>query len=318
MSFRNLDLNLLRVFDTVMDERNLTRSAQRLMMTQPAVSNAMRRMRESLGHDLFNRTPKGVTPTAYAESLWPAVRVALAALRDVIDPLDFDPRTTAHSFHVAMADATAALLMPPLVCALEMHAAAVNLRVIPLTTRDPRPLLDEGQVDIAVGVFPAAAAMGVDGAATSFAVEALYTSEYVCVMRRGHPLAEPGAMTLDQYCAARHLLVSFSGRPHGFVDEALTAIARSRRIVLTVNQFFTAGRVVAQSDLLTVLPRHFVASTGFADELALAELPFPIADIRVDLLWHRRTQHNPAQRWLRAAVIAAAAAAPTPDPAVIN
>jgi DNA-binding transcriptional LysR family regulator len=93
MSFRNLDLNLLRVFDTVMDERNLTRSAQRLMMTQPAISNALRRMRESLGHDLFNRSPKGVKPTAYAEQLWPAVRVALAALRDVIDPVDFGPRT---------------------------------------------------------------------------------------------------------------------------------------------------------------------------------------------------------------------------------
>jgi DNA-binding transcriptional LysR family regulator len=309
MSFRNLDLNLLRVFDTVMDERHLTRSAQRLMMTQPAVSNALRRMRESLGHDLFTRSAKGVAPTAYAEALWPAVRVALSALRDALDPLEFDPRTTGHSFHIAMADATAALLMPPLVSALEREAAAVNMRVVPLTTRDPRSLLDEGQVDAAVGVFPAATAQSVDGASTSFSVERLYTSEYVCVMRRGHLLAEPGALTLDAFCASRHLLVSFSGRPHGFVDEALTPIGRSRRIVLTVNQFFTAGRVVAQSDLLTVLPRHFVASTGFADDLAQAALPFPIADIRVDMIWHRRAQHNPAHQWLRSAISAAAKAA---------
>jgi DNA-binding transcriptional LysR family regulator len=117
-------------------------------------------------------------------------------------------------------------------------------------------------------------------------------------MRRDHPLAQ-GELTLDRYCAARHLLVSFSGRPWGFIDEALGALGRQRTIVLTVNQFFTAGRVVAGSDLLTVLPRHFVSVTGIADQLVLRELPLVVPPVHVDALWHRRLRHSGAHRWLR-------------------
>jgi DNA-binding transcriptional LysR family regulator len=120
-------------------------------------------------------------------------------------------------------------------------------------------------------------------------------------MRRDHPLAsEP--LTLDRYCAARHLLVSFSGRPYGFIDEALASLGRQRHIVLTVNQFFTAGRVVASSNLLTVLPRHFVSVTGIADQLVLRELPFDVPPVHVDALWHRRLHQDSAHQWLRAVV----------------
>jgi len=117
-------------------------------------------------------------------------------------------------------------------------------------------------------------------------------------MRKGHPLAHR-PLTLASYCAARHLLVSFSGRPYGFVDEALAAIGQQRRIVLTVNQFFTAGRVVVNSDLLTVLPRHFVPTTGMAEELVLHELPFDVPPVQVHAVWHRKRQHDSAHQWLR-------------------
>ncbi len=123
-------------------------------------------------------------------------------------------------------------------------------------------------------------------------------------MRRGHPLANR-PMDLDTYCAARHLLVSFSGRPFGFVDEALSARSRQRRVVLTVNQFFTAGRVVASTDLLTVLPRHFVGATGIEHELALCELPLPVPAVHVDALWHRQSAHSSAHAWLRGALVRA-------------
>jgi DNA-binding transcriptional LysR family regulator len=310
MSFRTLDLNLLRVFDVVMDERNLTRAAARLAMTQPAVSNALKRLRDAVGVELFARGARGVTPTADAESLWPAVREALAGLREALDPQDFDPRTDARSFRIATADATATMLMPALVTALEGGAPGVNLRVLPLTTRDPRGLLEQGQADLALGFFPVVTqALAAEGPAASVRMEPLYDSEYVAVMRRDHPLAAPGALDLDAYCAARHLLVSFSGRPHGFVDEALGSIGRRRRIVLTVNQFFTAGRVVTQSGLLTVLPRRFVPATGFGDELALQPLPFAMPVIHVALLWHRRHEHDAAQRWLRATIVQCAHAA---------
>lgn len=136
------------------------------------------------------------------------------------------------------------------------------------------------------------------GETVAFHHQRLYASNYVCVMRRDHPLAS-APLTLDRYCDARHLLVSFSGRPYGFIDEALAARGRQRHIVLTVNQFFTAGRVVANSNLLTVLPRHFVSVTGIADQLVLRELPFEVPAVHVDALWHRRLHHNSAHEWLR-------------------
>jgi len=314
MNFRTLDLNLLRVFDEVMAARNITRAAETLAMTQPAVSNALRRLREALDDELVTRSGYGITPTPRAIALWPAVREALASLQANIAPDAFDPTTSRQNFVLAMADATAALLIPPLVRYVESNAVNVTLRVLPLTTRDPRPLLQAGEVDLAVGYFPAVVAdihlhNMQSGAPDSFSHTLLYSGEYVCVMRKGHPLAanlEQAPLTLDEYCAAHHLLVSFSGRPFGFVDEALAAINRSRRVVLTVNQFFTAGRAVVGSDLLTVLPRHFLPSTGMRDEIAVVDLPFDVPPVRVDMVWHRRMQAQAAQLWLREAVSEAA------------
>ncbi len=310
MNFRTLDLNLLRVFDEVMAERSLTKAAHTLSMTQPAVSNAMRRLRDALGDELVHRAGYGVEPTPRALALWPTVREALAGLRESVAPEDFDPQRSKHNFTLAMADATAALLVPQLVREIEALGGPITLRVLPLTTRDPRRQLDESAFDLAVGYFPVAtAAMGPNAeqsdAASHFMAARLYDGHYVCVMRRGHPLArglKRKPITLDAYCSAHHLRVSFSGRPSGIIDEALASIHRKRTIVLTVDQFFTAGRVVVGSDLLTVFPRHFLDSTGIADQLIAVELPFAVAPVHVDMMWHRRNQHAAAHQWLRDAV----------------
>jgi DNA-binding transcriptional LysR family regulator len=303
VNFRTLDLNLLRVFDVVMDERNVTRAAARLAMTQPAVSNALRRLREATREELFVAGPTGVTPTDHAQSLWPAVRQALERLRDALEPRTFDPRTDTRSFDLAMADANAVLTAPRLAAGLRAAEAKVDLRFLPLTTRDPRAMLEHGEADLAVGFFPdVAAALAAEGHTATLQLDPLYGCEYVCVMRREHPLSLVGALDVDRFCGAQHLRVSFAGRPRGFVDEALGALGRERRTVITVNQFFTAGAVVARSDLLTVLPRSFVPATGFAAELAVRPLPFAMPAIDVGLLWHRRHEHDPAQRWLRALV----------------
>jgi len=318
-NFRTFDLNLLRVFDQVMAERNLTRAARNLSMTQPAVSNSLNRLRETLGDKLFVRSGYGVEPTPRALALWPAVSDALRQLEAALSPGQFVASEATNSFVLAMADATAAELMPGLVEIIERDAPGVSMRVLPLTTRDPRRLLDEGSIDLAVGFFPAVVAdltaQSQAGSVAAFHHERLYDGRYVCVMRRDHPLAR-GELTLERFCAAHHLLVSFSGRPYGFIDEALTALGRQRRIVLTVNQFFTAGRVVASSDLLTVLPLHFIGVTGMAGELVVRELPFEVPRVHVDSLWHHRQGHRPDHAWLRLAVVAAARKAfeaPAPD-----
>lgn len=308
-NFRTLDLNLLRVFDEVMAERNLTRAAHNLAMTQPAVSNALKRLREALGDELVRRAGYGVEPTPAALALWPTVRDALGQLRESLAPGAFDPAQARNAFIIAMADATAAQVVPGLVDIFEHEAPGVNLRVLPLTTRDPRELLESGSADLAIGHFPGViaelTAVHLQEHSPRFLHQRLYDGEYVVVMRRGHPLAGR-PIDLETYCAARHLLVSFSGRPFGFVDEALAARSRQRRVVLTVNQFFTAGRVVASTDLLTVLPRHFVGATGIEDALALCELPLPVPAVHVDALWHRQAAHSSAHRWLREAVARAA------------
>lgn len=307
-NFRTLDLNLLRVFDEVMAERSLTRAARKLSLTQPAVSNALRRLRDALGDDLVRRSGAGVAPTPRALSLWPEVHAALRALQNTLAPSGFEPARAVNSFVLAMADATAATLTPALVAITQTAAPGVSLRVVPLTTRDPRRLLEDTQADLAVGYFPALladlAVREQGGEAVSFEHRRLYGSEYVCVMRRGHPLAS-GPLTLSRYCAARHLLVSFSGRPWGFVDEALAAVGRKRRIVLTVNQFFTAGRVVASSDLITVLPRHFLRETGMREVLVTRPLPFEVPPVHVEALWLRSRGADAAHAWLREALLRA-------------
>lgn len=301
-NFRTLDLNLLRVFDEVMAEKSLTKAARNLSITQPAVSNALRRLRETLGDDLVRREGHGITPTPFALMLWPNVRQALDQLQSALVPQQFIPTEARNAFVLAMADATAAELMGGLGQALEHHAPKVSIRVLPLTTRDPRNMLNEGTADLALGYFPAVladlTAKAQSGEAVAFEHHRLYDGEYVCVMRRGHPLAQKN-ITLDEFCNARHLLVSFSGRPYGFIDEALTSIGRHRRVVMTVNQFFTAGRVVVNSDLLTVLPKHFVPTTGIADELFMCDLPFKVPTLHVDALWHRRKHAQSDHVWLR-------------------
>lgn len=298
MSFLTLDLNLLRVFDAVMTEQNLTRAAGHLAMTQPAVSNAIKRLRESLGDDLLIRTAYGVKPTPRAEQLWPAVRLALSGLEAAVTPETFDVSKTHATFRMAMADATAAFWLPSLMRAIELEAPGVNVRMVPLTTREPRPMLLRGDVDLAVGFFPGVAAQLSSDTSSPIRHERLYSGRYVCVMRKGHPLANE-ELTLDRYCAANHLLVSFSGRAHGLTDEALAQLGRERRILLTVNQFFTAGRVVANSDLITVLPKHLIASTGTAEALVWRELPYDLPAVNIDMLWHERDARSPAHVWLR-------------------
>jgi DNA-binding transcriptional LysR family regulator len=301
-NFRSLDLNLLRVFDEVMQARSLTHAAHNLALTQPAVSNALRRLRDTLGDELLVRKGQGLVPTPLAQNMWPTVRDALQKLQTAVAGQTFEPQHSIKSFVLVMADATAAELIPPLVNVLETRAPGISIRVRPLTTRDPRRLLADNEADLALGFFPAVLAdLGAHakaGKTALFDYLRLYDGHYACVMRRGHPLAQD-TITLPDFCAARHLLVSFSGRAFGIIDEALAALGEARRVVLTVNQFFTAGRVVANSNLLTVLPRHFVSVTGIERELVLLDLPFPVPTVHVDALWHHRAQADPAHRWLR-------------------
>jgi DNA-binding transcriptional LysR family regulator len=222
----------------------------------------------------------------------------LAELEEAVAPRTFELDKARATFRMAMADATAALILPPLVRLIEQIAPGIDVRMVPLTTREPRPMLLRGDIELAVGFFPGVVAQLQGATDTPIRHERLYSGQYVAVMRKQHPLAnEP--LTLDKYCQANHLLVSFSGRARGLVDDALATLGRERRILLTVNQFFTAGKVVAATDLVMVIPKHLINATGMSNELVYQSLPFDLPEVHIDMLWHERDGRNPGHIWLR-------------------
>ena len=297
-NFRTLDLNLLRVFDAVMTEGSMTRAAEALAITQPAASHALRRLNAWMGEPLFQRTATGMKPGARAVALWPQVRAALQDLQRSLAPGAFDPKQDRAEFRITMADAVAGSLAPPLVAALAVEATQTDLRCLPLTTRDPRALLQDEEADLAIGHFPALlSAILSEGERALLRHRRLHRTDYVCVMRPGHPLAS-AELTLDRYCSAQHVLVSVSGRAYAEVDEALALMGRRRRVVLTVNQYHTAGRVVTQSDLLAVLPASFVEASAPGAVLT-RPLPVDIGPLTVEMVWLARRDADPPQRWLR-------------------
>ncbi|MEO5734058.1 MAG: LysR family transcriptional regulator [Rubrivivax sp.] len=305
-NFRTLDLNLLRVFDALMSEGSLTRAAESLSMTQPAASHALKRLHDWLGETMFVRSAGGMRPTPRAAALWPRVRTALQELEQALAPRAFDPARDPAQFRLAMADATAALLAPAMVAGLASARALADLRLVPLTTRDPRTLLLDAQIDLAIGSFPGVMSVVLaDHERSPLHHTRLHQAPYVCAMRPGHPLTE-GELTLDRFCSAEHLMVSLSGVPQGVVDDLLASLGRQRRVVLTVNQYHTAIRVLAASDLVAVLPASPATASGAEAGLVQRPLPLVVAPLTIEMIWLARREAEPAHRWLRRLVTEAA------------
>ena len=310
MDIRSVDLNLLVIFDAMARLRSVNRTAEAVGLSQPATSGALARLRALFDDPLFVRTGTQMEPTPRALQLAPAVhRVVQAIESEILQQVGFDPATADRSFTILTPDIGEVVFLPGVLRRMRQDAPQVRLRALSRPRAAAAEALENGQADLAVGYFPAVladlTAQAQGGGTVAFEHERLYDGFYVCVMRRGHEL-EQATMDLDTFCAARHMLVSFSGRPYGFIDEALASAGRQRRVVLTVNQFFTAARVVETSDLLTVLPRHFIRVTGREQELVQRPLPFAVPRVHVDSLWHRRQALRPDHAWLRQAVAQAA------------
>lgn len=294
-----IDLNLLAVFDAVMTERHVTRAAKRLAMSQPAVSNALGRLRFMLKDELFLKIPTGVEPTPRAIELWGSVRAALAQIREALDPAAFDPATARSKFTIAMTDYTSALFLPSLMERLELKAPGIDLRVVPNTNINASTLLDRGEIDFGFGVYPEQG--------SRFRTQVLFREEYVCAMRRDHPLTRQ-TLTPEAFASAKHLLISLTGDATGFIDRALEEIGMKRRIALTVNQFALAPVIVVKSDLIATLTRRAIRRSGLENKLHLAPLPIALAPTLVRLIWHERNERDPSHKWLRQEIAEIAAA----------
>ncbi len=302
MNVNSLDLNLLRVFDAVLAERNVTRAAERLYLSQPAVSHALTRLRHAVGDDLFVKVPGGVRPTPRARELGAPVNEALAALEQALNPPEFDPATSTRSFRIATHDYLTTVLMADLAAHLAALAPGVSVRLRPTEGR-ALEMLDQQEADMAIsafGVLP-----------ERFDEQVLLRDRYVCVMRAGHPLAA-ARLTVGRFARARHLLISPRGDERGFVDTALAARGLSRRVAMIVNQFAPALGIVAASDLVLTVPERVVAGAADPSALHIAPCPVDTPDTftKTSVVWHRRLGRHPALAWLRETLVQVAGDAP--------
>lgn len=268
-----VDLNLLSLFEVVFRERHLGRAADRLNLTNSAVSHAVGRLRQLLNDPLFARHPRGVAPTERAEALAPAITEILDRVRGVLASAEpFDPAHSARSFVVGVAtDGIGAVVLPPLLAALRRDAPHVDLRTRQLPRAAMPGALDARTVDVAI--VPA------DDTPARFATRTLYAEDFVIAMRQGHPLGP--APTLEQYCAAVHLLVSPAADAWGFVDQALELRGLKRRVVMTSQSYFLALAVVAATDLVTALPRRQLLMHAARFDLTTGELPFALGQVEL-------------------------------------
>ncbi|CAG9166113.1 LysR family transcriptional regulator [Cupriavidus respiraculi] len=308
MDLSRADLNLLVLFETVMEERHVGRAAERLSVSPSAVSHGLRRLRALLGDPLFLRTPRGVVPTARAVELAAPIGDVLARIRGVIQcATPFDPARTSRRFTIGAPDAAAAIVLPPLLATLRDTAPAIDVGIRQLLPRhgEPSPALawrdalvelEAQAMDVAIiphGEIPA-----------RFLRHTLYEEDFVIALRQGHPwLAAP---TLENYCRLPHLVVSHAGDPHGFVDNVLAQRGLARRVALTVPNFLFALAVLADSDLACAVPRRFAALHARRFGIACAEAPIALGRFGMNLVVPRAAMMDVGVAWLVAALRRAA------------
>ena len=270
-----IDLNLLVLFEAVLEERHVGRAAMRLHVSPSAVSHGLGRLRRLMNDPLFLRQPKGVVPTERAKLLATPVADILDRARQVMANADgFDPRKSVRRFVIGAPDAVTAVILPSLLAELRRDAPGIDLGVRNLVGQFEAALreLDERSLDVAL--------LPIENIPARFVTRTLFEDEgFVIVRRAGHPIGK--RLTLARYCAAPHVLISVSGDPHGMVDGILEKRGLSRRVMLTVSNFMQALAVVAESDLVAAIPRRFAARYAARYRLVIAEPPIPLANAPV-------------------------------------
>lgn len=299
MNLQAIDLNLLVAFEALMDERNVTRAARRVGLSQPAMSNALTRLRRTFGDPLLVRTPSGMTPTPAAQSLMEAVREALSQLRSALeDKPAFNPAASKRAFHVLTSDYAEIVLLAPLVGKLREQAAGVSLRIHrpPNVFQPPSRTALSDSFDLAIGFFPDA--LSLDASVRS---EVLFEEDNVCIAAADHPSIK-SRITIRQYAAARHAAVFYKSEGPGVIDTLLAQKALTRQLAVLAPHFASVPFIVAESDLIATVPRRL--AMRFRKELKLQVLPVPftLPPFRLAMLWHERVDSDPAHAWLRGLV----------------
>jgi DNA-binding transcriptional LysR family regulator len=306
MDIRSVDLNLLVALDALLAERNVTRAAARLSLSQSAMSAALGRLRTLFGDPLLLRTSGGMLPTSKGEELVVPLRQVLSEVSRIVQqPGAFDPARTDRTFTIAASDYIEYAILPRLVDILEARAPRARLAVRPVDFGAVGRQLEAGEIDLGI--------LGARFAPPSVRSRPLFVERFVCVVRKGHPHVGE-RLTLDDYCALDHVLVSPSGGAFSApADDALAATGRTRHVRLSVPHFLLVPEILRRSDMIAVLPERLARAYG--DRLRVFDLPFDLAPVTIVKVWHERTHRDPALVWLRQSLVALTAEPATALPA---
>lgn len=296
VDLRRIDLNLLVALDALLEEKNVTRAAQRLGMSQPAASRALGRLRSLFSDALLVNGPGGYMLSARADEIRPVLRQMLAGIGEMLEASRFDPAEARGLVSILMTDLHAAVLAPRLLSRLATEAPNMDLDILP-----PGPALMEAlesdAADAVVGV--------IDEAPTGVHRRKLLEDRFVTLMRTGHPDAGQ-RLTVERYLALDHIVVSITGTGLAPVDELLSAMGRSRRVRVRVPNFLAAMEIAACSDLIMTLPASLAGTATGRDRFVMLPPPVDPGRITLSLAWHARHQNAPRNIWLRQTIVAAA------------
>jgi DNA-binding transcriptional LysR family regulator len=295
MNLRDIDLNLLVIFNQLLIDRRVSTTADKLGLSQPAVSNALKRLRTLLKDELFVRTARGMEPTPYALHLIEPIGYALSTLQNALNQRDsFDPATSERTFTLGVTDIGEIYFMPTLMAMLSNEAPNIKISTLRHNTGHLSDDIAAGNVDIAIGLLPSLT--------TGFFQRRLFKQRYVCLFRQGHPTAR-NPISLAQYKSLPHVGVTSTNTGHSEVDEWMTRKGISRDIHLHVPHFVAVGHILQSSDLIATVPERFAQKCSGPFQLETSPLPFKLPEIAINLFWHAKYNREPANMWLRQRII---------------
>lgn len=292
MDTLKFDLNLLRIFHRMMLDRKVSAAAEALGVTQPAVSNALKRLRDLTGDDLFTRSSQGMQPTDFAAQIAEPIGYALATIDGTLNqPSRFDPTTAQHTFHLGLTDIGEVYLLPRLLKETAKAAPYVRFTTVRGTSASLREEMENGGIDLAVGLLPQ-----LQG---NFFHRRLMRQNYVLVLRKQHPLAGKTRWTLKDYVAQEHVVVVSAGTGHGNIDTLMARKGIVRNVRLTVPHFMAIGHVLQATDMVATVPEAFSGLIEQPFDLLSLTHPAGLPTVNIDAYWHRRQHRDPANLWLR-------------------
>jgi DNA-binding transcriptional LysR family regulator len=295
MKLNDIDLNLLSAFDALFVERNVTNAARRMGIGQSAMSDTLRRLRALFGDELFIRASGAMQPTPKAKALAQEIGPLLVRMRSIMDGhVSFLPQEAKETFTIASTDFTTLVLLPPLLVALNREAPNIDLRIAGYEKNAIGAMLDRGEVDLAIGVFP--------DPPQNMIKSRLFEERFIGLGRADHQSLRSGTVDIKTFADLPHALVSVRRDERGAIDKALDGLGLSRRIALVVPYMLLLPKVMAVSDLIAILPERAARSVSGPD-LICFELPFETPTWSVDMLWNPAARTDQATAWLRNLIV---------------